>query len=204
MGRHSDAREKLLEAALDLIWTSSYGGVSVDDICERAGVNKGSFYHFFPSKSDLAVAAYEAHWQAALPELDRLFSPETDPVERLQRWCSRIHEGQRQKFLTYGFVVGCPYANAGSELATQDPKIRAKAQEMMDRWLDYLEATIRDAQLQGTVEVDHPRAAATQVYSCVLGLLLQAKIQNDPVVLLELESAVNRLLRIRAPLDPVS
>ena len=204
MGRHSDAREKLLEAALDLIWTSSYGGVSVDDICERAGVNKGSFYHFFPSKSDLAVAAYEAHWQAARPGLDQLFSSGTDPIGRLQQWCARLHETQRQKFLTYGFVVGCPYANAGSELATQDPKIRAKAGEMMERWLDYLESTIRDAQLQGTVEVDHPRAAATQVYSCVLGFLLQAKIQNDPAVLLELESAVNRLLRIRTTLPSVS
>ena len=57
MGRTSDAKEKLLRVAFDLIWEQSYGAVSVDDICERANVKKGSFYYFFPSKSDLAVAA---------------------------------------------------------------------------------------------------------------------------------------------------
>ena len=41
MGRTSDAKEKLLAVAFDLIWNSSYGTVSVDDICERARVNKG-------------------------------------------------------------------------------------------------------------------------------------------------------------------
>lgn len=199
MGRTSDAREKLLQAALDLIWTSSYGGVSVDDICERASVNKGSFYHFFPSKSDLAVAAYEAHWQSARPDLDRIFSPDTEPLDRLHQCFVRLYETQRTKFVEYGFVVGCPYANAGSELATQDPKIRAKAQDMRDRWLDYLERSIRDAHEAGAAEVDDPRSSAQQVYSCVLGTLLQAKILNDPEILLQLAPAVRRLLRARQP-----
>jgi TetR/AcrR family transcriptional repressor of nem operon len=204
MGRTSDAREKLLNAALDLIWTSSYGGVSVDDICERAGVNKGSFYHFFPSKADLAVAAYEAHWQCARPDLDRIFSPEVHPVDRLQLCCARLHEAQRQKFQEYGFVVGCPYANAGSELATQDPKIRAKAQEMRDRWLQYLAQTIRDGVELGVMAVEDPDAAAQQVYSSFLGTLLQAKILNDPTILGQLEPAVRRLLLYREPLAAVA
>jgi len=40
-------KDKLLQVAFDLLWDNSYGSVSVGDICERAGVNKGSFYHFF-------------------------------------------------------------------------------------------------------------------------------------------------------------
>jgi len=36
-----------------------YGVVTIDDICQRAGVKKGSFYYFFESKSALAVAALE-------------------------------------------------------------------------------------------------------------------------------------------------
>ena len=47
---------------MELIWEQSYGSVSVDVICERAGARKGSFYHFFPSKSDLAAVAIEDHW----------------------------------------------------------------------------------------------------------------------------------------------
>ncbi|MDP9291545.1 MAG: TetR/AcrR family transcriptional regulator, partial [Verrucomicrobiota bacterium] len=62
MPRKSDARARLLDAALSLVWENSYGATSVDAICERAGVRKGSFYYFFRSKSELAVAALDADW----------------------------------------------------------------------------------------------------------------------------------------------
>ena len=59
MGRVSDAKERLMEAVRELIWTGSYGSTTIDQICEKAGVKKGSFYYFFDSKSDLAVAALD-------------------------------------------------------------------------------------------------------------------------------------------------
>src|SRR5438105_4631699 len=71
MGRASNAKERLLKAAGDLIWEQSYGAVTVDAICERADVKKGSFYHFFASKAKLAVAVLEAHWESAKLDLDR-------------------------------------------------------------------------------------------------------------------------------------
>src|SRR2546426_10115036 len=97
MGRTSDAKEKLLDIAFQLIWDNSYGSVSVDQICERAKVNKGSFYHFFGTKADLAVAAYEEHWREKQPDMDRLFSPQVPPLERLSGWGSYVYEGQQRK-----------------------------------------------------------------------------------------------------------
>jgi TetR/AcrR family transcriptional regulator, transcriptional repressor for nem operon len=47
MPRVSDMKERLTDAALDLMWENSYGTTSVDSICERAGAKKGSFYYFF-------------------------------------------------------------------------------------------------------------------------------------------------------------
>jgi TetR/AcrR family transcriptional repressor of nem operon len=47
MGRVSDAKERLMEAVRELIWTGSYGSTTIDQICEKAGVKKGSFYYFF-------------------------------------------------------------------------------------------------------------------------------------------------------------
>ena len=55
MKKTCETKEKLLQVGFDLIWDSSYGSVSVDDICTRAGIHKGSFYYFFPSKADLVV-----------------------------------------------------------------------------------------------------------------------------------------------------
>ena len=41
MGRVSDAKDRLLDAAITLVWRHSYGAVSVEDICNEAGVKKG-------------------------------------------------------------------------------------------------------------------------------------------------------------------
>ena len=52
----STTKRTLIDAAHDLIWANSYAHVSVEDICRKAGVQKGSFYHFFASKAELAAA----------------------------------------------------------------------------------------------------------------------------------------------------
>ena len=59
MGRRNHAKEKLHQVASDLIWDNTYVSVSVNQICQKANVHKGSFYHFFRTKADLAIAAYE-------------------------------------------------------------------------------------------------------------------------------------------------
>ncbi len=53
MGRTSDARERIIQSSIELIHYLSYSSVGVNELCEHAGVKKGSFYHYFPSKSDL-------------------------------------------------------------------------------------------------------------------------------------------------------
>src|SRR6267154_2537844 len=55
--KQCESRLKLLRTAHELIWRQSYGSVGVDQICEQSGVKKGSFYHFFRSKSERALRA---------------------------------------------------------------------------------------------------------------------------------------------------
>jgi TetR/AcrR family transcriptional repressor of nem operon len=183
MGRTSDAKEKLLDVAFQLIWDNSYGGVSVDQICERASVNKGSFYYYFGSKADLAISAYDEHWKQKQPEMDRLFSAQIPPLERLVKWCDHVYEGQKEKSKKYGHVCGCPYASIGVEVATQDDKIRAKVEELIMRGTKYVETAIAEAQREGSVLPGDAKQLAQQAYSYVLGTVLRAKIQNDAEVL---------------------
>ena len=199
MGRTSDAKERLLEVAFDLIWNQSYGSVSVDQICLQADVNKGSFYHYFPSKTDLVVAAYEEYWRERQPELDRIFSPQVEPLSRLKLWCSNVFERQKLKCEKYGHVCGCPYMSLGAELATQDEKIRTKTEQLVDRILRYLESALTDAQLQGLLPIEDTRLMARRVHSLVLGLLLHAKVRNHLDVLDDLEPAIMDMVRATAP-----
>ena len=65
MGRKSDAKERLIQAAMDLFYTRSYADVGVQELCKAAGVKKGSFYHFFETKQDLVLAALDRWWEFA-------------------------------------------------------------------------------------------------------------------------------------------
>ena len=152
MKQESGTRQRLLDTAIQLIWEQSYGAVSVDDICQRAGAQKGSFYHFFPSKSDLAAAALEAHWEKLRPDLDRIFSSQTPPLERLAAYCDFVYERQRQKLQEFGRVCGCPFASLASELSTQDENVRQKSQQILERRFRYFTAADRSATVASAAE----------------------------------------------------
>ncbi len=194
MKKPSETKEKLLQVGFDLMWDSSYGSVSVDDICKRAGINKGSFYHFFPSKADLAVAAYEEHWKEKRPLMDSIFSPQVPALERLQNCCREILRGQKEKAEKYGHVCGCPYASVGSEVATLDEKIRAKSEELLNCSKKYIENAIADAVREGSVTVKDPVIAAQRVSSLIIGLMVEAKVKNDLKLLEGLEPAIMGIL----------
>ncbi len=81
------SKARLLEAAADLIQMKGYAATTVDDICHRAGVTKGSFFHHFKTKDQLAVAA-AAHWSAAIAAALAAAQHRRarDPLERLLGW----------------------------------------------------------------------------------------------------------------------
>jgi TetR/AcrR family transcriptional repressor of nem operon len=197
MGRVSDAKEKLLQVAFDLIHEHSYGSVSVDHICKRAKVNKGSFYYFFKSKTALVVAAYEEHWRLKETNYERVFAVGNPPLKRLELWCDYIRATQKQREKRYGHVCGCPYASVGGELATQDKKIRLKTQNLIERNVKYLVGAIGDAMLSGQAQADDVQTKAELAHAFVIGLLLRAKIYNDLKILDHLEEGIFALIGAR-------
>ncbi len=197
MKQESETKRKLLETALELIWQNSYGSVSVDDICTKAGVNKGSFYYAFKSKSDLAVAAFERHWEGRLPWYDQTFSSQIPPLERLHNFCRGVADGQAEKYRSSGKVLGCPFCAAGSELSTQDENIRKKVEQMSARLMKYFEALVRDLAAEGWIEAKNPAERARELYFYFTGVLLQAKIENSLKGLERLEEGLLRLLNVK-------
>ncbi|HTA30428.1 MAG TPA: TetR/AcrR family transcriptional regulator [Candidatus Cybelea sp.] len=198
MKKTCETKEKLLQVGFDLIWDSSYGSVSVDDICKRAGINKGSFYHFFPSKADLVVEAYEEHWKMKRTKMDGIFSPLIAPLERIHNMCRLIYADQQEKAEIYGHVCGCPYASVGSEVATLDEKIRVKSEQLMNSSRKYLETAIADAIREGSVAVKDPVTASLTLQSLLMGMLVEARVQNDLKVLENLEATIMDFIGAKA------
>ncbi len=199
MGRVSDAKERLMTSLTELIWSGSYGSTTIDQICERAGVKKGSFYHFFESKADLAEEAMRTDWEAFRVNFDRVFSPALPPLERIHRYCEFEYAEQKKIKQEHGNVLGCPLCTLGSEISTLEVNLRRTVTDIMDQCRRYFETTIRDAHAAGLIVAPDAVLKSKSVYAYVEGLLTQARIQNDVEILKEMERGILDILGVNAP-----
>lgn len=197
MPKTSNAKGKLMEAATDLIWSSSYGATSVDSICARAGVRKGSFYYFYKSKSDLAVAALEEDWQRKKPGYDAIFSPLVVPLDRISNYLEGVHSYQSQIKKERGWVLGCPMFTLGSEISTRDPAIRKKVEEILSNRVKYIESALREAHTRHLIHAPDPAGKARTIFALLQGALTQARIQNNLEPISELKKSVFEMLGIK-------
>lgn len=181
-----NTRERLVTVALQSIWKKSCAAVSVDAICREARVNKGSFYHFFESKSAIILATIDAAWRTMREDvLEPAFDPEFNALERIERLFERAHNFQKEQKAITGFVPGCLFCNVGSELSTLDESIRVRIEEILSRHVAYIESALREAKDEGRFAGD-PLRVAKSLFSYLEGLILRAKIQNNPDLIIEL------------------
>lgn len=186
-----------MQVIIELIWTGSYGATTIDDICQKAGVKRGSFYYFFDSKSDLAVAALDEEWSKRRPELDAIFSPTVPPLERLKKYCEYGYQIQAEWKTKCGHVIGCVLFTLGCEVSTQDAGLTKKVQGILDQKRKYLESAIRDAHAAGLIQAPDAAAKARTLFTYYEGQLTEARIQNNLDVLREAIRGTYELLGVQ-------
>src|SRR5688572_10680652 len=196
MGRTSNARQRLIEAIGSLIWVGSYGSTTIDDICAKAGVKKGSFYYFFESKADLAITAIDADWQQRRVELDAIFSPVVPPLERFERLGDYIYRAQNEAKRRFGCVLGCPLFALGAEVSTQETKLQKKIEEILNYKRKYFESAIRDAHAAGLIHAPDAAEKARLLFTFYQGMLTEARIRNDLEVFSDAARGTFQLLGI--------
>jgi len=205
MGRTSNASQKLMDASLELMWEESYGAVTIDDICKRAGVRPGSFYYFYKSKAHLAVAALEKLWNEEWkPHLDNVFSSSLEPLERLTNYLESIHVRAAEQKEKRGKFLGCPIFSVGSEVSTQEVDVTATIRDILSSKRRYYESAIRDAAAQGAIEPCDAAEQATALFGLIEGTVGEARIMNNPDVLKKLPESAFRLLRVKTSKESVA
>lgn len=200
MGRPSDARERLIEAAKEVIYAHSYEAVSVDELCAAAGVNKSSFYHFFSSKQDLVLVALESQWQWFEEKvLKPTFADHLPPQERMVRFFDLVLEQQQAQKQTGGHMRGCPIGNLTLEMSTQDELIRARVEQFFRAWLRYFERMLDEAKAQGIVPATlDPAVTAQALLAYFEGVVLLAKGRNDPTLIATLRAGTLSLMQYQS------
>lgn len=184
MPRVSNARERLIESAVELIHSRSYESVGVNAICDEAGVKKGSFYHFFPSKRDLTLAALDAMVERHHREIfDPALKPDIPPLDRFDRFFEAVRRDQRE-WARDGHVCGCQIGNLASELSTQDEAIRGRVEDAFQTFEAAIEVAVRD--VVGSNPGVDAATTAQALFAYLQGVLLLAKTYNDPDLLVKL------------------
>lgn len=193
MMAQTDTHARILATARQLIHARSYADVGVAAICEQAGVKKGSFYHFFPSKQALTLAILESFAQDLQGLLAQAFRPELAPLDRLARFGQLAYEFQAEIKAATGQVAGCPLGNLACELSTQDETIRRKMVEIFESLQQATHACLRDAVERGELPPLNIEATARAIFAYVEGVLLLAKTHNDPEILRQLLPAMTQI-----------
>ncbi len=200
MSKHTSTKEKLLETATQLIWQSNYSNVGVNEICQQAGVTKGSFYHYFETKADLFYEASEHHWLGMKKSLDALYSPTFTPLEHLENLLQFVIEKQSQgKDENSNPVSGCPFFTAGGQAGSGEERVREASREMSEHAVMYNVALVRNLKAENLLNSNlDPQQIGRLINQFIQGLLIYGRVYADlEVVKTDLREGLYRLIDLK-------
>ncbi|MCU7933421.1 MAG: TetR/AcrR family transcriptional regulator [Candidatus Thiodiazotropha sp. (ex Dulcina madagascariensis)] len=194
MNVETDTKDRILATARELFHGRSYADVGIKEICTMARVQKGSFYHFFPSKQDLAMAVIDdmandwAHGFVA-----EAFDEALPPIERLDYMVDAVYYWQKAAKTIEGRMPGCLFGNLALEVSTRDEVIRAKLNAVFAKASARFHQTLEQAVEDGEIPPLDTEATATAMLAYLEGVILLAKTRNDPEVVQILGPAIKTI-----------
>ena len=189
-----DTKSRIIEVAKERFHSRSYADIGIKEICDGASIQKGSFYHFFPSKRDLALAVIDEFAQDwATGFVAEAFDPELAPMERLEYLVDAAYYWQASVKNARGTMSGCLFGNLTLEISTSDDVLRAKLAAVFDEAKSRFEQTLTQAIEQGDIEPLDIARTAEGMLAYLEGMILLAKSQNDPEVMYKLGSGLKSI-----------
>ncbi|GAC58708.1 putative TetR family transcriptional regulator [Gordonia hirsuta DSM 44140 = NBRC 16056] len=171
MGRRSDARERMIASAAELLPSLGIQGTSFSRVIEHSGAPRGSVGHHFPGgKEEMIDAAVRIAGDRITRRLRRLAEDGLSYEQVIVALCDYFAEVLRQS----DFRGGCPIAAAAFDDDLSDG-IRTTAITVIDEWIDII-AGIRAA--EGTPAPQARRDAENAIHT-VEGALIMCKLRRS-------------------------
>ena len=198
----AQTRTHLLDTALDLIWQSNYNAVGVNEICKKAGVTKGSFYHHFESKAELFCEATDYYWEKIRGDLDGLLSPVNTPLEQLHKWINYLFEKKIGNDPEH--MPGCPFFTASQQSGCGETRIMASMQSMVNRADKYNLALINNLRNGGYLDDNLDTEQVSRLLQHYIhGALNHARLIQDLAnIRRDLPLGVYRIIGLKAEFWP--
>jgi TetR/AcrR family transcriptional repressor of nem operon len=188
------SKTKLLDAALHVIRAKGYSATRIEDVCEAAGLTKGSFFHHFKTKEELAIAAAE-HWGIITGGLFASAPYRTlpDPLQRLLAYVDFRKAILRGELPAFTCLVGTMV----QEVYETHPSIRDACDKSISDHAATLESDIEEAIVKYGVHADWtPRSLALYTQAVIQGAFILAKAKDGPEVAAECIDHLHRYLEL--------
>jgi len=173
-----DTRAEIISIGMELISLYGYNATGIDAVLKKAGVPKGSFYHYFGSKEEFGLAVIERFAEDYDKKLDSFLNDEeVSPLNRIRNYLEHGLSGLSQIKCTKGCLIG----NLAQELADQNERFRARLDEIFRGWKKRFAACLRKAQRAGELSKNFDAAVmAGFILSGWEGAILRAKLMKSP------------------------
>ena len=175
----TNAKQKVITAAQELMTIRGYAATTVDDIIKLAGVAKGSFYHAFKSKEDLAIAALEDYVKKGTAIVaNGPYVNIEDPVERALAFISFIEQKSHELW-----AHGCLLGSISIEVADSYPAVIKCIDELFDQFENGIESILSPALAARGVVGISGRELSVHFLAVIEGSIITAKSHCSPHLL---------------------
>jgi TetR/AcrR family transcriptional repressor of nem operon len=171
--REANTREVLIQQGLKAFLAYGYDGVGIGPVLSAVGVPTGSFYHFFRSKEDFAIAVLDAYAARYASFRETLSTDDRrPPLQRL-----RSHFAALEKQLTAEYPEGgCLYGVLSQTMATLGPVLRKRLHESFQNWEKSIIVVLQQAQDRGDLDPEvNVKSAAASLIDAYEGALIRMK-----------------------------
>jgi TetR/AcrR family transcriptional regulator, transcriptional repressor for nem operon len=178
-----ESRERLLAAASHFFLGGSYHGAGIAEICSMAMVQKGTFYHFFPSKTELLLAVIDRRAGEIDVAIRRIASLKSTAARKIVQLFSipqvstnDVQKDMPRNDMPPGYFLGTIVL----ELASSNPPVQAAAKSAFDRWIRAIEPIIVQLAAEEKLIALDTADAAEAVLGLIQGGAVMASAYSEP------------------------
>ncbi len=186
MKEGKDTREKILDVAFEEFYTNGYNGTGLNTILEKAGIQKGSLYHFFASKKELGLAVINERITNRFKSRYGNFPASAKPLESLLVFLSDPNNFDMQR--------GCPLGKLINELSNTDKDFEKALLEVYEGYEALIQESLESAIIKGELKPCDTKTLATFIGCVIAGTIQRAKLGNDEAIFKENVQILKNLL----------
>jgi TetR/AcrR family transcriptional repressor of nem operon len=173
----NDVKQALLEAGISIMLEKGYSNSGISEVLASVGVPKGSFYYYFESKEDFALAMISYASERNAEGMSKIFDDTSiKAIDRLKKYFTDCRIDMVSKECRKGCLIG----NLSQEMADQSERLREALTDILLAKHQMLADVIAEAQVDG--DISNKRSAkelAELTHAAWMGSLLLAKTTKD-------------------------